>query len=180
MKEIKFACPRCAQHIACDPDYADTCIDCPGCGQKMEVPRLSASEGSPSGMCIVASTPRPQPRVLSRIPTIDLWTERDWDDHFREGANKPQQTPAWIISALGTLICAAVLKAELVPDWAVWLCVAAGTVLSCILFAKKRTIASPAPEYGSVMIVLLRIGLLLIAIPVVALGILFLGCTACR
>ena len=37
MKEIKFACPQCGQHIACDRDYADMCI---------AVPRVQPADGS--------------------------------------------------------------------------------------------------------------------------------------
>ena len=44
MSEIKFACPHCSQHVACDRDYADMCVVCPSCGKPMEVPRLSAAD----------------------------------------------------------------------------------------------------------------------------------------
>src|SRR5215471_10298253 len=82
MSEIKFACPHCSQHIACDRDYADMCIVCPTCGQPMEVPLLTATEASHPELCVVASTPRPRQHLSSRIPTIDLWKEDEWKEHY--------------------------------------------------------------------------------------------------
>jgi hypothetical protein len=45
--EVKFACPHCAQHIACDPAYCGTRIECPSCRCQMMVPRLSAFDSPP-------------------------------------------------------------------------------------------------------------------------------------
>jgi hypothetical protein len=179
MKEIKFACPGCGQHIACDRDYADMCIVCPACNQPMEVPRLITSEAVHSEACIVASIPTPKQRFASRIPTIDLWTENEWDERYRAANTEPQQTPAWVVSALGTLIAAAVLKAGLAPGWAVVLCVLAGSALSCYLLAENRTLTNASPGLstaGGVATLVLKIGLVLLAIPVLALGVLFIGC----
>jgi hypothetical protein len=174
MSEIKFACPQCGQHIACDAGYADMCIACPACHQPMEVPRLSASEVSHPEICLVASPPTPKNRFSSRIPTIGLWTENEWEERYRAARSEPQQTPAWVLSALGTLIVAALLKAGRAPGWSIVLCVLAGTVLSCYFLAKNRT----AINYDNVGV---TIGLLLIALPVLALGVLFVGCvTACE
>src|SRR5215469_11577605 len=83
MSEIRFACPHCGQHIACDRDYADTSIVCPSCDRPMEVPRLSATQAPHPELLVVASPPRPKGRLSSRIPTIDLWTEAEWDERYR-------------------------------------------------------------------------------------------------
>ena len=115
MSEIKFACPHCAQHIACDRDYADMCIVCPTCGQPMEVPRLSAAEPSHPDMCVMASIPRPKQRFTSRIPTIDLWKENEWEERYRAAATPSQQTPVWVLSALGTVIAAALQRVQDFP-----------------------------------------------------------------
>ncbi|MEI6783574.1 MAG: hypothetical protein WCQ21_22000 [Verrucomicrobiota bacterium] len=186
MSEIKFACPHCAQHVACDRDYADLCIVCPMCGQPMEVPRLSAADAAHPDMCVVAAIPQPRQRLASRIPTIDLWKEDEWEERYRAAATPPRQTPVWLVSAIGTVIAAAVLKASLAPIWAVALCVLAGTGLSCFFVAKGQTIAgaslgaSSGGGLGRVLSIMLHIFLLLLAIPVVALGVLFIGCVACR
>src|SRR5512137_2248189 len=125
MSEIKFACPHCGQHIACDRDYVDMCIVCPTCGKPMEVPRLSAAEASHPDMCVVASIPQPRQRFISRIPTIDLWKEEEWEERYRAAVTPAQQTPLWLLSAMGTVIAAALLKATMMPAWAVILCLLA-------------------------------------------------------
>ena len=184
MSEIKFACPYCGQHIACDRDYADMCIVCPTCGKPMEVPRLSAAEVSHPDMCVVASIPQPKQRFTSRIPTIDLWKEDEWEERYRAAATPSQQTPVWVLSALGTVIAAALLRAAMVPTWAIILCVLAGTALSCFFVAKGQTVpgAPPAPaQIGNVVSsVVAYVFLVLLAIPLVSLGVLFVGCAACR
>ena len=176
MSEIKFACPSCGQHIACDRDYADMCIVCPECHQPMEVPRLSAAAPSHPDLCLVASRPAPKRRMSSRIPTIDLWTEREWEQRYSETASQPQQTPAWIISALGTIIGAAILRAMQVTNPIIIVLIVAGTALSCYLMATKQAVQGESPNAGRVVSLVLTIGLLILAIPVVALGVLFLGC----
>jgi len=183
MSEIKFACPHCGQHVACDRDYVDMCIVCPTCGQPMEVPRLSAAEASHPDMCVVASIPLPKRHFTSRIPTIDLWTEDEWEERYRAAATPPQQTPVWLVSAMGTVIAAALLKAILSPSWAIVLCVLAGTVLSCFFVAKGQTVAEASvayPRLGGAVSVAAHIFLLLLAIPFVALGVLFVGCVVCH
>ena len=97
MSEIKFACPHCRQHIACDGDYVDMCIVCPSCGKPMVVPVLSATDAAHPDLLMVASTPTPRRRIQSRLPVLDPWTEEDWDDHFRHltGA-APPSIPPWI------------------------------------------------------------------------------------
>ena len=41
MNEIKFACPHCHQHIACDEGYCGYQIACPACEGAMIVPKLA-------------------------------------------------------------------------------------------------------------------------------------------
>jgi hypothetical protein len=176
MKEIKFACPQCGQHIACDRDYADMCIVCPACGQPMEVPRLSAVAASHPDLCLVASTPTPKQRFSSRIPTIGLWTEKEWEERYRAATTQPQQTPAWLVSALGTVVLAAILKAGLAPGWTVVLCVVTGTALSCYLLAKNRTLTNESSVSATVGGLVYLMLWLVLGIPVVAVGVIFVGC----
>ncbi len=176
MSEIKFACPHCGQHIACNRDYADMCILCPTCSKPMEVPLLSAAEASHPDLCVVAAVPRPKQRLSSRVPTIGLWREDEWKEHYKEVATPPQQTPLWLVCALGTLIAAVLLNAGGMPGWVLILCVLIGTVLSCIFAVKGQTVGGKA---GSAVSVVSYILLLLITIPLAAIGVLFIGCVAC-
>lgn len=41
MRDIKFACPHCEQHIKCDDSFGGRKINCPACGREVDVPRLT-------------------------------------------------------------------------------------------------------------------------------------------
>lgn len=184
MSEIKFACPQCQQHIACDGDYADMCIVCPACCQPMVVPILSATDPAHPAMCVVASVPSPRRRITSRLPALDLWTREQWEEHPDLAAIR---TPAWIISALLTFIVAAVLKAMSVGAGWIILSTVIGAVISGAFIAKDTVLKSESPDYtdaGSIfadtMGGLLQVGFWVLALPALALGLLFIGCAACQ
>lgn len=40
MRDLKFACPHCEQHIKCEDDVAGKTIACPACGGDVVVPKL--------------------------------------------------------------------------------------------------------------------------------------------
>jgi hypothetical protein len=40
MRDLKFACPHCEQHIKCDDTMTGQSIPCPACGQSVTVPAL--------------------------------------------------------------------------------------------------------------------------------------------
>lgn len=46
MNEIKFSCPQCGQHIACDETYSGQQIACPNCQQALVVPQRAVSDAS--------------------------------------------------------------------------------------------------------------------------------------
>jgi hypothetical protein len=145
----------------------------------MEVPRLSAAEASHPDMCVVASVPQPKQRFTSRIPTIGLWTEEEWEERYRAAATPPQQMPVWLVSAMGTVIAAALLKASLAPTWAIVLCVFAGTGLSCFFVARGQRVPGTSAIYPELGRLISIVFLVILAIPAVALGVLFIGCGAC-
>lgn len=183
MSEIKFACPHCGQHITCDAGYADLSIQCPTCNRPMEVPRLSALDPAHPDLCLVAEKPRPKPRLAARIPTIDVWTEPEWTERYRAATTPPERIPAWIVSALGTVIAAALVRAAQAPTWVIILSVVGGSGLSCLLLMKQQSLPTDAPssvDLTGVLGTLAKIGLVLLAIPVIALGVLFIGCTVCH
>jgi len=184
MSEIKFACPHCQQHIACDAGYVDMCIVCPSCGKPMVVPVLTASEGTHTGTCIVASIPTPRRKLQSRIPQLDVWTEKEWDE---QPALASEQTPVWIISALATTIIAALLKAMGTGHgWIIFTALVGGVVSGIYLFigAKRRRTSFENSSAGGLIAASLAgvatVAFFMLAIPALALGLLFVGCGACR
>jgi len=40
MRDLKFACPHCEQHIKCEDDIAGKLVNCPACGREVAVPKL--------------------------------------------------------------------------------------------------------------------------------------------
>jgi hypothetical protein len=173
MSEIKFACPFCSQHIACDADYADLAIDCPSCGKSMVVPRLSSRTSSNPGLVIVASAPLP-PHTSPPPPIITAWTEQEWAQLSRH-SNADAEAPHWVVSLMITLVIVFVLKIKLVSSWFVILALILGAVISAALMSKGR-------KSTGAFLVLRGLGFSLLFIfvilPVVALGILFIGCAS--
>ncbi len=40
MRDLKFACPHCEQHIKCEDNVAGQTIACPACGREVTVPKM--------------------------------------------------------------------------------------------------------------------------------------------
>jgi hypothetical protein len=40
MRDLKFACPHCEQHVQCDDSMSGQFVPCPACGRKVQVPSL--------------------------------------------------------------------------------------------------------------------------------------------
>ena len=184
MSEIKFACPHCQQHIACDSDFADMTIVCPSCGQPMVVPALSATAPAHPDLRLVASLPSPRRPGVTMPPPLDPWTREQWAQH---PSLRSEGTPAWIICVLLTFIAAAVLKATGVhAAWSVAV-IAVGCVISGILMAKRTTFLPASGDYTDVEEVFegilgdfVRVGIWILLLPVLGLGLLFIGCAACH
>lgn len=181
MSEIKFACPHCAQHVACDSDYADMCIVCPGCGNPMVVPILSAMDAAHPDICLVAAIPAPRQKFRSHLPLLDPWTEDEWEKHSRAKAGEPSgNVPHWIVSSLLTIVLAAVLRASGTGWFAIVVVLVVGSLLSGYLMRKAGAEslggASVANAIGQGLMAVLMV---MLAIPLIALGILFVGCGVC-
>src|SRR5713226_4980178 len=112
MSEIKFACPSCSQHIACDAGYCDLqMIECPSCGKPLVVPRLTASDSAHPGALVIASTPGSRPRIPPPVTPLDLWTRESWAQHVDEVTGEtPETSPLWLVSLCGTILVAYLLK----------------------------------------------------------------------
>jgi hypothetical protein len=68
MAEVKFACPRCAQHITCDELWCGHQIQCPNCQNELTVPAKPASAATPAaaaGNSLVPKVPKAQAPKLS-------------------------------------------------------------------------------------------------------------------
>lgn len=176
MSEIKFACPHCSQHITCDGGYGDLSIECPSCGGTMVVPRLSAVDSTHTGMVIVASTPSPSPRVARQIPTLEPWSEGKWAEHYRDVTGEVlESSPLWLVGLFATLVVAFVLMVRGHRPGQIVGCLLLGGILTGILRARAR--GSSGAE--SVMSGLMFGVALVIIMPILAVGILFVGCAAC-
>ena len=75
MSDIRFACPFCTQHIACDRSFSGSDIDCPACGARITVPRpvVIVDKRAP----ISVAFPAPHSTDLG------LWSEEAWNAHVR-------------------------------------------------------------------------------------------------
>jgi hypothetical protein len=175
MMEIKFACPHCRQHIACDANYVDMCIVCPTCGRPMVVPLLSTGEVSHPEICVVASAPAPKRRLSSRIPTLDMWRADEWEEHLQEKemAAAPK-VPHWVLGAFATTIIVGFLVAFSARTWIVMTFLVLGIGLCLYLLRKGGEAQTTSPVIQTIGWVLF----LIIAIPAMLLGIVFIGCCA--
>ena len=175
MSEIKFACPHCRQHIVCDPGYVDMCIVCPTCGKPMVVPTLSAGESTPPEMCVVASPPAPRRRLTTRIPQLHVWQADEWEEHLRADESAPiPQFPHWVLCAFGTTIVVGFLFAFSVRSWIIIAGLIAGIALCFYFFAKGGEASASSPVYKTIGWLLA----LIVCIPVILVGIAFIGCCA--
>jgi hypothetical protein len=174
LNEIKFACPHCGQHIACDAGYRDFTIDCPACGNGVAVPHLTPSESAHPATLLVASKPSPKPQPAA-VPLADLRAAqgRVRQAHERSAADG-KTAPHWVLSFLGMLIALFILRIHHSPVRVLLLCLLAGTALSVLLMAKDRK----SEEAYSVLRGLGIAAALCLLLPIVALGILFIGCLA--
>ncbi|HXT40975.1 MAG TPA: hypothetical protein VN887_13270 [Candidatus Angelobacter sp.] len=87
MNEIKFACPHCQQHIACDEGYCGHQIACPACAGGMIVPGHTAfGFGATSSVSLAVPVATRVSRQAGRSTSNDpdVWTEKEWDRHVAE------------------------------------------------------------------------------------------------
>ena len=176
MTVIKFACPHCSQHIVCDRDYAELPIECPSCGGTMAVPWLTGASSAPGAMVVVASTMLPPPRPTQKIPPLDFWSERRWAEQFgNETEEHPAMAALWLATLFGTVVLAFVLITHRCSIGTIVGCLVLGGLLTGFVRAKggRNSVA------GSLVSGVLLAIALVVLVPVMALGILFVGCTAC-
>src|SRR6267142_1332082 len=139
LNEIKFACPYCRQHIACDAAYRDFTIDCPACGNSMVVPHLRPSDSPHPAMVLVASTPSPKRPEPPPIPASKTFAEEQRSGRPGVVSRIEDKTaPHWVLSFIGTVIVLFVQKVNHAGAWPMVACLILGGVLTGILVAKDR------------------------------------------
>jgi len=74
--EIKFSCPFCTQHIACDSSCAGQQIGCPNCQRNLIVPQLMRVREREGG-----GTPAPT-MDYSTTPRTEPWNDEEWNRHM--------------------------------------------------------------------------------------------------
>ena len=177
MSDIKFACPHCGQHIACDSDFGDLAIDCPGCKKGMVVPRLTATGSGHPEMVLVASSPS-TPRIPPPIrDPSKAWTEEEWAIHARDFPEKNRAVPHFSFCLFATLMVGLILKISRTGPGPIIVCLVLGAGLSGVLMVRQWKSEGPLSVLKGVGMIMA----LCLLVPVVAVGILFLGCAvACR
>jgi hypothetical protein len=129
MRDLRFACPFCAQRIACDLAYAGSVINCPACAGAIAVAQP------------VATATRSEP-----LQVEGLWTEEAWNEHMRQNPGiYSVEGAAWGRSALPSLpvLCALPLPALALAGANVpvmWFAIIAGALISA--WSTRKTIAS--------------------------------------
>ena len=109
MNEIKFACPHCHQHFACDEGYCGYQIACPACRDRMIVPRLAAfgyGQAENLSLALPVATPIPRQVAESHLgPSSALypvreeatyWTEQQWERHVEELEGSPDMSLTYL------------------------------------------------------------------------------------
>jgi hypothetical protein len=82
MSDIKFACPHCDQHIACDESHGGRVLQCPACLGAMRIPQV-ARVATPDQLRLAASAPGAGHTPLyPTVATFDPWTEEEWNQHL--------------------------------------------------------------------------------------------------
>lgn len=173
MNEIKFACPHCQQHIACDPGFVDMCIVCPTCAKPMIVPVLSAGDASHPQMCVVAAVPTPKRKLSSRLPSIEMWQAEAWEEHLNasEAAATPP-VPHWVMCAFATTVLIGFLTALRAPSWLTPVSLIVGGALTVYYLFKGSEFGQTSSAYSVIKWTLL----LIVGIPAILVGVAFIGC----
>ena len=105
MNEVRFTCPFCTQHIACDDGYAGTKVQCPACLAGLLIPARIQS-----GVCAVARAASPPMRLYAAPGNERLWTKDQWDRHVAILEGTPADPPlafiTQVVRGLGILLFA--------------------------------------------------------------------------
>ena len=173
MSEIKFACPHCFLHIACDDLYCGERIDCPGCGKELFIPPRSAFVPLQAGNMTLTLPVAFKERLYPRPAALDLWSEDDWRRHA-EASEAHQQLrlwPLWVLLLLPFVMAFILLTHRggvASMEYFFILC----ALLSGFYFAKIKGFSGP----GMALVGLLCSFAMIFVYIILAFGLLFVGC----
>jgi hypothetical protein len=93
MKELKFTCPSCGQHIQCDWRHAGENVPCPGCAVLIRVP----SDGDLADADTPSDTPAPSPPPRGDNPFAPVADDAEKVSYASAKAgdgSEPKKSPA--------------------------------------------------------------------------------------
>jgi hypothetical protein len=174
MSDIKFACPHCEQHIACDSLYCGEKIACPGCKGTLYVPPLAAAIPlHPGGMSLAIPVASKEKLHPSTVRT-DAWTKQAWEQHASK-LDAPLETSLLALLVLPFFVALILMSFKVTSSWIVFcfilLALAAG------FYMAKRQAAWTVATVSKVILYTFVLGA---AYAVLGVGILFVGCLACH
>jgi hypothetical protein len=126
MSDVRFACPFCSQHIACDRSFTGSAIDCPACGRRITAPKPLA----------VGDRGVPIPVALPAAPAFEklgLWTEEAWAEHARKNPGAFTVSDSrWALPQLPVLLAALLPGLVLIGASApiMWIAIVVGAIVS--------------------------------------------------
>lgn len=128
---------------------------------------------------MIPSPPPPNPPPVPPPAPSGSWTKAEWARYYDEVAGTaPHPAPSWMLAAFGTLTLAVVLRANHVNLWLLSVVLIIGAVITGVLAARNKTKGATVAQ-RNLRILAYAFGAALL-LPVIALGLLFLGCTVCR
>lgn len=76
---LKFECPHCQQHMACEQAHAGQLMVCPTCQGGLQIPWVPQPD---KPLSLKARTPPATHEPLYPRPaSVDVWTEEEWNEH---------------------------------------------------------------------------------------------------
>lgn len=172
MSEIRFACPLCSQHLACDDIYCRERINCPSCKAELLVPGQAAF-AMPSGAPVMASPVSPkQPPPIPTAGTASLsGSNLGQRDSRSVSAGTWRMLPFWVLLFLPFLLAVVIPKQRnglrTIESLFVFCAIAAGFYLAAV---QKKT------DVGIALKGILYTLAMLLVFVVVGVGVLFVGC----
>lgn len=173
MSEIKFACPHCFLHIACDDLYCGERIDCPGCGRELFIPPRAAFVPLQAGNMTLMPPVAFKERLYPRSATLDLWSEQRWAQHTSESREhqQPILLPLWVLLLLPFFVTF-ILLTHRAGVAAVELCF----ILCALLFGFYLAKIKNNSGLGMILAGLLYSFAMIFVYIILAFGLLFVGC----
>ena len=173
MSEIKFACPHCSQHIACDDLYCGERIDCPGCEWEMFIPPRSAFVPLQAGNMTLTLPVAFKERSHPRSTTLDFGSEKGRSQRASESRDHQQLRlwPLWVLLLLPFVVAFILMTHRggvASMEYFFILC----ALLSGFYFAKIKGFSGP----GMALVGLLCSFAMIFVYIILCFGLLFVGC----